>query len=188
MNICIVFNSFSVVLLQQIQRVLHFTLDNESLSTKNWRATKIVRGPRALVLCRDTDKLVLFSLVKRTRGDLILLTNVWRANKDDRTKLLFVLPVDTARNSGPRLQPGALCPYTQIPSLACQPQWKQEFTLPVSYKNAALQCLLITIQSFFWTLTSLFLSLQFTRENVWCINYSAHLCSGPVSVLPAARW
>lgn len=64
MNICIVFNSFSVVLLQQIQRVLHFTLDNESLSTENWRATKIVRAPRAHILRRDTDKLGLFSLQK----------------------------------------------------------------------------------------------------------------------------
>lgn len=42
MNICIVFNSFSVILLQQIQRGLHFTLDNESLYPESWRATKTV--------------------------------------------------------------------------------------------------------------------------------------------------
>lgn len=132
MNICIVFNSFSVVLLQQIQRVLHFALDNESLSTEDWRATKIVRGPKAHVFWRDTDKLGLFSLVKRrTRGTLILLTNVWRANKGDGTKLFLVISVYTARNSGHKLQLGALCPYTQILSLACQPQWKQEFTLSI---------------------------------------------------------
>lgn len=47
MNICIVFNSFSVVLLQQ--RLLHFTLHKEPLSAESQRATKIVRGPRAHV-------------------------------------------------------------------------------------------------------------------------------------------
>lgn len=163
MNICIVFNSFSIVLLQQIQRVLHFTLDNESFCTESWRSTKIVRGPRAHVLWRDTDKLGLFSLVKRrTRGTLILLTNVWRAKKDTRTKLFLVVSVDIARNSGHKLQLGALCPYTQILSLTCQLPENRNLFFPFSavlslytiqkntfrtQRNAALQCLLIKMRA-----------------------------------------
>lgn len=50
MNICFVFNSFNIILLQQIQRGLRFTLDNESLYTESWRATKIVWNPRAHIL------------------------------------------------------------------------------------------------------------------------------------------
>lgn len=65
MNLCIVFNSFSVIWLQQIQRGLHFTLDNESLHNESWRATKTVWDPRAHILWIDTDKLGLLNLVKR---------------------------------------------------------------------------------------------------------------------------
>lgn len=215
MNICIVFNSFSVVLLQQIQRVLHFTLDNESLSTVNWRATKKIRGPRAHVLWRGIHKLGLFSLVKRrTRGTLILLTNVWRANKDDRTKLFLVISVDTARPQTAAWGTLSLYPNsvsglsasvkTGVYSFHFQlyfPSMPFKKMLSEHTKNAALQCLLIKMRAYvgtkmffsveiilIWSSAFSMNTVQFTLENLLCINYRAHLCSGPGNILPDVRW
>lgn len=50
-----------------------------------------------------------------------MLTNVWEAKKDNRTKVFLVISVDIAKNSGHKLEPGTLC-QAQILSLACQPQ------------------------------------------------------------------
>lgn len=68
------------------------------------------QGPYSTSSKEILRELGLFSLVKRRpRGNLMLLTDVWRANKDDSTKIFLVMAVDTARDSCHKFQLGALC-------------------------------------------------------------------------------